>query len=870
MAKINIAELNIDVSSLIKSTTEVKQAIDNIKSQQKELTKAGETSSNQFIQNSADLKVLTSAYNANIKALAENTQATSDQANREQMLALALNTEVSSIKEAREQNNLLNKLRNESNALTAEGQADIIALNAKLDENNKFIKENSDAYAQQKINIGNYSESIKDALANINPLNGGLTGFIQRSQQAGGVGNLFKESLGGATAGMWGLVKSSLAFIATPLGAVIAIIATVLTTLYSVFKSFTPVVDKVEQAMSALSAVFSVIKNTIISLVTGAKNLGEAFSSLGGDMAKAAQEAANLKKAQQDLEDAMKEQEVQSAKNRAEINRLNIQAKDRTKTEEERIALLSKASKLEQDDYNQRKKNSDEALRIAYEEIRISAELTDKEFAELKKRGIAYKEYTEKKATGQDELYDKLQQALIKETEIQNEFYANQEKNINKQNKLIEDAEAKAEKAREEAKKRAEEAEKQRQKRIDDLIAQQEQELEYFKEKQRFAKDDLDKQKTFADKEIEILKTKLKNKRITQAEYDTEALKIQNDLKEYQSQLEEEEIKRITDFASRKKQLQDEIDLQYITSEEEKYTLKLARDYEKHLSELETLNINETEKGELQKLITEQYQNQLTEYTNKQAQKRLQDQVDAKNKEIDFEKQKNTILIDLAKQLGNTLIALLGDSIGAKIAGIALEAIMEIAKIRISTAAAKQINLANATASAPFPLNLPLIAAATAQNVALTASSTLQQQQIIASSAIKTFGAVAKFAGGGFVEAKGASHTEGGIPIHIGGEYFGEMQGGEGLAIMNRGAFNHFKAFNSTFGDSDVKTTYNGSYYAGGGVITQGVQKQTIDINQLALVTAEAIKNIPPIYVTVTDIQQGVNNYARVVDGANF
>ncbi len=29
----------------------------------------------------------------------------------------------------------------------------------------------------------------------MNPLNGGLTGFIQRSQEAGGVGNLFKNSL---------------------------------------------------------------------------------------------------------------------------------------------------------------------------------------------------------------------------------------------------------------------------------------------------------------------------------------------------------------------------------------------------------------------------------------------------------------------------------------------------------------------------------------------------------------------------------------------------------------------------------------------------------------------------------------------------
>ncbi len=63
--KIIISELDIDVNALIKSTAEVKNAIDTIKKQQAELTKSGETASHQFIQNSADLKTLSSAYNSN-------------------------------------------------------------------------------------------------------------------------------------------------------------------------------------------------------------------------------------------------------------------------------------------------------------------------------------------------------------------------------------------------------------------------------------------------------------------------------------------------------------------------------------------------------------------------------------------------------------------------------------------------------------------------------------------------------------------------------------------------------------------------------------------------------------------------------------
>jgi len=101
---------------------------------------------------------------------------------------------------------------------------------------------------------------------------------------------------------------------------------------------------------------------------------------------------------------------------------------------------------LEEIEFEKGKKNSEETLRQAFEQIRIEGSLTDAEFGELKKRGLAYKEYYETKGTGADELFDKLQESLIKETEIQNEFYSNQEKNINKQNKLIEEAEKEQEK----------------------------------------------------------------------------------------------------------------------------------------------------------------------------------------------------------------------------------------------------------------------------------------------------------------------------------------------------------------------------------------------------------------------------------------
>jgi len=141
--QITIAELNIDVNALIKSTSEVKQAIDQLKKAQQDLAKQGDTNSEQYVQNVADLKALNSAYNSNLKAIADSTNAQAEAANRTQLISLALQQEVTSIKEAREQNSLLNKLRNEANVTTEQGQAELKALNQKLDENNAFIKENA-------------------------------------------------------------------------------------------------------------------------------------------------------------------------------------------------------------------------------------------------------------------------------------------------------------------------------------------------------------------------------------------------------------------------------------------------------------------------------------------------------------------------------------------------------------------------------------------------------------------------------------------------------------------------------------------------------------------------------------------------------
>jgi len=67
--KIKIAELSLDPKKLLNELEQTKKSIDELNQTQKELKKSGDTSSQTFIQNEADLKKLRKEYNGQIKTL---------------------------------------------------------------------------------------------------------------------------------------------------------------------------------------------------------------------------------------------------------------------------------------------------------------------------------------------------------------------------------------------------------------------------------------------------------------------------------------------------------------------------------------------------------------------------------------------------------------------------------------------------------------------------------------------------------------------------------------------------------------------------------------------------------------------------------
>lgn len=930
MAKIVISELDIDVNALIKSTAEVKNAIDTIKKQQAELTKSGETASHQFVQNSADLKVLSSAYNSNLKAIADSTQAQADYANRTQLISLALQTEVTSIKEAREQNSILNRLRNEANATTKEGQEEITALNKKLDENNDFIKANADAYLQQKINIGNYSESIQDALSNLNPLNGGISGFIQRSQEAGGVGNLLTTSLKGISQGIIGMTRASLAFLATPIGAVIGAIGLALGALISYLKSSQSGIDAVTSVTRPLQAImtalmgvvnsvgkalfdaFSNPKKTLMELGEFVKtNLINRFKAFGvilegiieldfkkvtNGVLQAGTGVENMtdkiqsgaKATGKFLDDAIKKgQQIDALKKDIERSELDYQ-KAQIKTNDLIDAQLL-ISKDTSKSFAERGKASEEIIRLTEELGKKEQEIIQKKIKALEL------EYSLKDAK---ELTIAEQQAMI---DLQKQLDDAEDRGLNarlEQTRVLSGLKKEQQAQAEEAQKA--EADRQ-QKILDNAVSIAQKELDLFISGQGIKTKTLDENLKLAQqtyqKQLEINQKEFNASAKTEA--DKLDLKIKNN--EALNQLAQTQVD--LSIANADLELQRFIENNQSKIDANKFLTDEIVAEEKR--RIEAVKVEQLEFAQFQLangVITEQQLIDEKKRINDEA-KAQQDAIDLQKKEAEAQRKiidaENQRLADnasfeekLAYELGNLERARQQELANAEKTGAdknKINAKYEADKLRI-TQATKDAELsltANTLAQIRGLLKDNTVVAKALGVAEATINTYLGATKALATlpppfGAIQAgvtiasgLGQVAKiagvqFAGGGFVEAVGPSHAQGGIPIEIGGQYFGEMQGGEGLAIMNKGAFNHFKAFNNTFGDSDVKGGFNSGFYASGGIITQGVQAKGVDTNTLVNGLIDAIKVIPPPQVAVTDINYKTESYINVVDGANF
>jgi hypothetical protein len=181
-----------------KEYEENKKTIEQLNAAEEQLFKNQQN----IISNQSRVKQELNATNKELKAYM-TTQG--EQTTLIEASAKALQTQVTNINQARASNTELLRVRNQLNPAIATEAKLIADLNARLDSNNKFIKTNASEYEKTKINIGNYTESIKEAIKDSGllatatnalpaPLRTVISGFEQAGTIVKGAFTAYKES----------------------------------------------------------------------------------------------------------------------------------------------------------------------------------------------------------------------------------------------------------------------------------------------------------------------------------------------------------------------------------------------------------------------------------------------------------------------------------------------------------------------------------------------------------------------------------------------------------------------------------------------------------------------------------------------------
>jgi hypothetical protein len=144
-------------------------------------------------------------------------------------------SEIGSIKRAKTENQVLREERNKLNLQTEEGRKKLAEYNTKIDANTAIIKGNVDAQSKLYMNMGKIGDSL--------------------SKIPGPIGSVIS--------GIGGMTKAALAFIATPIGAIVAALALALKALISYFKGS----EEGQNRLNKIMAVFNVIVGNLGDLI---------------------------------------------------------------------------------------------------------------------------------------------------------------------------------------------------------------------------------------------------------------------------------------------------------------------------------------------------------------------------------------------------------------------------------------------------------------------------------------------------------------------------------------------------------------------------------------------------------------------------
>jgi len=493
----------------------------------------------------------------------------------------ALERQINNKNDARAANLALNNVANQLNPNIEEEAQLLVKLNAQMDKNTNFVKENSSETAKQKMNIGNYSSALEgvDAVLEKFGINGqqartviaGFTstvssagkditnyansaiqatastlGFKTASQLASqtqvvqtatteaqtvantGLATTTVGVTAATTASTLGLKAFTVALASTGIG----VIVIALGALFSYLKDLDPLLDKIEQGFAAIGAAFRVLGQAIASL---------SFDGLGDSMGRAATQAANLKAAQQDLLDLQNSQEVANAKASQQYDELILKSRNRTLTEKERIAFLQEAEKIETANYKQRINLANAELNNAIKAAGIKGQLSKQELKNLQANTLAYGTYLLNSGKITQSELDNLKKAELGKIAIDAESTKRMEKNQNFQDKLFEEQQTRREKEEQDAQAAAEKQKQRQEDLLNKQLDQSRAEIDLFIEKQGFKKKSAEEEykfnKELFDKESKDIELRYAKGKLSKTQYEIEKAQITNDYARVNSEI---------------------------------------------------------------------------------------------------------------------------------------------------------------------------------------------------------------------------------------------------------------------------------------------------------------------------------------------
>jgi hypothetical protein len=266
--------------------------------------------------------------------------------------------------------------------------------------------------------------------------------------------------------------------------------------------------------------------------------------------------------------------------------------------------------------------------------------------------------------------------------------------------------------------------------------------------------------------------------------------------------------------------------------------------------------------------------------------KALQIQQDAKKRGLDYDKQLadakkelNNAIIDSASGVTSTIVGLLGENTAAGKIAFAFEQGLTIAKIILNAELEKSaINLAAGETIALNPLSAPFVLGLAAVKDAAITAREVGSVAVIAAQTVGKF--VSGKAKGG---VQGLDYKSDGKGTALPGystydNLNAYLRAGEGVvvseAMQDPHTRNLISAINVAYGGRDFSVPNAGRGYALGGTYSGSAQQSASnDIAGQIMVANSNMLNMLSnlkLYVAVTDINDGQNNYAKIVQSGNF